>query len=55
MTVVLPFVLSLAEEVLGYGKGIGPAGGEGGDRHVSGKAAVDLPDAALQAISIPFA
>ena len=55
MTVLLPFCMSLAKDVSGYGTGIGPAGGDGGLRQTSGNVAMTLPSPALQAISSVFA
>src|SRR5580692_8122814 len=54
-TVVVPPVVSEAAEVLGYGSGIGPAGGDGGDMHTSGMAAIDWLLEACPAISRPLA
>jgi hypothetical protein len=50
-----PDVVSDAFAVLGYGIGIGPAGGDGGDMHTSGIAQIDLFESFLADISLPFA
>jgi hypothetical protein len=52
---LLPFCMSFEKDVSGYGTGMGPAGGGGGVKHTSGKAAVTLPSPALQAISSSLA
>ena len=54
-TVLLPFFISFEKDVLGYGTGTGPAGGEGGLRQTSGKAAMTFPSPDLHEISMPFA
>jgi hypothetical protein len=52
---LLPLAVSLAFEKFGYGIGIGPAGGLGGDRQTSGIAAKDLFPDAFPDISREFA
>jgi hypothetical protein len=54
-TVVLPFCSWLAKAVLGYEITTGPALGGGGLQQRSGKAAVDLPSAAWEQISLSLA
>ena len=55
LTVNEPFFMSLENDELGYGIGIGPAGGDGGLMHTSGKSATVLLLLALQEISLPLA
>src|SRR5262245_20527597 len=52
------FVLSVVSEHLakfGYGMGIGPAGGDGGERQTSGIAPIELVSSALAETSRPLA
>ncbi|MNP53220.1 hypothetical protein D3C76_1476770 [compost metagenome] len=54
-TVRLPLLMSRAKQVFGYGMGTPPAGGVGGEKQVSGNAALDLPSADFEAISLSLA
>src|ERR1017187_6410094 len=54
-TVRVPPLVSEAWEKLGYGIGMGPAGGEGGERQTSGIAAIDWLPLFFAETSIPLA